>query len=559
LRRLSLRRRWLACLLLTGGCAAADLAREEPRVEPEIAPAAGGAAVPEAADQTRRSGRELAFDLIAMVDVRAARPAANPEDFVADPFAAEPSAGQGGAGDGEIGQYGAAIVVGRADGHVYLATAEHVAFPSHLPPTRVDVRFRFLPDRRFPAAALPNRDEALDLAVLRVAETAELAQALDRVNFGRVRPPEVLLADDKLRTIGNPEGNAWYATPFELDLFDSIDGPELRFHTRLLMTGHSGGGLFTEDWYLVGMLRTEREPFGKALRIDRALAQVEEWGYPVALGMPPLPPKAPQIVQDCPDCPELVEVPSGHFMMGADPQEGDPSGNESPRHAVRIGSPLLIGRYEVTHAQFAAFAAATGYAPGAGCEIWTPNDRTWQWDRDKDWRDPGYPVEDPTRAVVCMSWDDATAYAAWLSRVTGRRYRLLSEAEWEYATRAWTQTRYWWGDHLPPRRAACDGCGSAWDLGKAAPVGQFPANPFGLHDVHGNVWEWVGDCWHEGYAGAPPDGRSWETEAGGDCERRMLRGGSSITQPETLRAANRLRDNASHRKSDVGFRVAREP
>jgi formylglycine-generating enzyme required for sulfatase activity len=245
--------------------------------------------------------------------------------------------------------------------------------------------------------------------------------------------------------------------------------------------------------------------------------------------------------------------------MGADPQEGDPSGNESPRHAVSTGSPLLVGRYEVTHAQFAAFAAATGHAAGPGCEIWTPNDRTWEWDRDKDWRDPGYPVEDPTRPVVCMSWDDATAYVAWLSRVTGRRYRLLSEAEWEYAARAWTQTRYWWGDHLPPSRAACDGCGSPWDLGKAAPVGRFPANPFGLHDVHGNVWEWVQDCWHEGYAEAPPDGRAWEAETDGDCARRMLRGGSSISQPETLRAANRLRDNASHRKSDVGFRVAREP
>jgi formylglycine-generating enzyme required for sulfatase activity/S1-C subfamily serine protease len=497
-------------------------------------------------DPTPLWGREFAFDLIAMLDVRAARPDPDTDDFIIEP-----------AGEGEIGQYGAAIIVGRADRHVYLATAEHVAFPSHLPPTRVDVRFNFFPERRFPAEAL-RRDEELDLAVLRVAETPELAQALDRVDFARVRPPELLLPDDKLRTIGNPEGNAWYSPPFELDLFDSLDGPELRFHTRLLLTGHSGGGLFTEDWYLVGMVRTERQPFGKALRIDQALSQLGKWGYPVALSMP-LPPEAPRIVQDCPDCPELIEVPPGEFMMGADPQERDQSGNERPRHAVKIGAPLLVGRYEVTHEQFATFVGATGYAPGLGCEIWTSNDRSWRWDRDKDWRDPGYPVEDPMRPVVCTSWDDAAAYLAWLSRITGQRYRLPSEAEWEYAARAWTQTSYWWGDHLPPGRAACDGCGSPWDLSRAAPVGRFPANPFGLYDVHGNVWEWVQDCWHDTYLGAPADGRAWNEDVFGDCERRMMRGGSSISQPETLRAANRLEEKSSHRKSDVSFRVAREP
>jgi formylglycine-generating enzyme required for sulfatase activity len=245
-------------------------------------------------------------------------------------------------------------------------------------------------------------------------------------------------------------------------------------------------------------------------------------------------------------------------MMGVEPYERDQSGNETPRREVHIGSPLLVGRYEVTYEEFAAFAQDSGYAPELGCEVWSSNDRTWQQDRDKSWREPGYPVEDPRRPVVCLSWEDARAYAAWLSRITGERYRLLTEAEWEYAARAWTTTRFWWGDHLPPGRAACDGCGSPWDLGRAAPVGGFPANGFGLHDVHGNVWEWVQDCWHEGYGGAPTDGSAWEEEAGGDCARRMMRGGSSLSQLETLRAANRLRDNASHRKSDVGFRIVRE-
>ena len=537
----------LASLLVIGACAAERTAPEA-SIEPGAAPPAENLAPPLPA-------KELAFDLIAMVDVRAPKPKIPLEEIGVEPLAPPGNAED----DEQIGKYGAAVIVGRGDGHIHLATAEHVAFPNHVRPTEVEVRFRFFPERRFQAEAL-RRDEKLDLAVLRVAETPELAEALERVDFQRVRRPDVLRSDDKLRTIGNPQGeNPWYATPFELDLFDRLKGPELSFHTRLLMEGHSGGGLFTEDWYLVGVLQADEPPVGKALRIDRALAQVEDWGYPVALGMPPLPPKPSPHEPDCSHCPELVEVPPGEFVMGVDPQEHNPSGNETPRHTVAIRSPPLVGRYEVTHQQFATFVEATGHAPESGCEIWTSNDRSWQWDRDKDWRDPGYPVEDPTRPVVCVNWDDAVAYAEWLSRTTGQRYRLLSEAEWEYAARAWTQTRYWWGDHLPPGRAACDGCGSAWDLGRAAPVGSFPANGFGLHDVHGNVWEWVQDCWHENYKETPADGRAWEQEAGGDCGRRMMRGGSSVSQPATLRAANRLRDNSSHRKSDVGFRVAREP
>ena len=203
-------------------------------------------------------GRDLAFDLIAMVDLRAPRPEIPSNEFGVEPLAPPGNA----ADDDQIVKYGAAVIVGRGDGHVYLATAQHVVYlgsaeraavPSDQPPTRVEVRFWFLPDRRFQAEAL-RRDEELDLAVLRVAETPELAQALERVDFHRVRPPEVLRSDDKLRTVGNPQGeNPWYATPFELDLFDRLEESQLRFHTRLLMAGHSGGGLFTEDWYLVGI------------------------------------------------------------------------------------------------------------------------------------------------------------------------------------------------------------------------------------------------------------------------------------------------------------------
>ena len=148
----------------------------------------------------------------------------------------------------------------------------------------------------------------------------------------------------------------------------------------------------------------------------------------------------------------------------------------------------------------------------------------------------------------------AQAYVRWLSGKTGEEYRLLSEAEWEYVARAGTTTAYWWGDDIGRNRANCDGCGSRWDNRQTAPVGSFSANPFGLHDVHGNVWEWVEDCWNDGYRGAPTDGSAWES---GECERRVLRGGSWYSVPELLRSADRDRYSAGGRLNNAGFRVAR--
>ena len=142
----------------------------------------------------------------------------------------------------------------------------------------------------------------------------------------------------------------------------------------------------------------------------------------------------------------------------------------------------------------------------------------------------------------------------WLSGETGKEYRLLSESEWEYAARGGTRTRYWWGDAIGRNRANCRGCGSRWDDEKTSPVGSFSANPFGLYDVHGNVWEWVEDCWNGSYRGAPTDGSAWES---GDCARRELRGGSWFNDPQNLRSADRYGDTARDRLIGVGFRVAR--
>ena len=145
-------------------------------------------------------------------------------------------------------------------------------------------------------------------------------------------------------------------------------------------------------------------------------------------------------------------------------------------------------------------------------------------------------------------------YVAWLSLQTGQTYRLLTEAEWEHAARAWSTTQYSWGNDIGSSQANCDDCGSRWDYEQTAPVGSFGANAFGLHDMHGNVWEWVEDCWNEDYSGAPTDGGAWLR---GDCSQRVLRGGSLINGPWQLRSAYRIGDPSDTHYFGVGIRVAR--
>ena len=158
------------------------------------------------------------------------------------------------------------------------------------------------------------------------------------------------------------------------------------------------------------------------------------------------------------------------------------------------------------------------------------------------------------RPVIHVSWHDAKRYVNWLSQKTRKPYRLLSESEWEYAARAGTETAYSWGDEIGVNRANCDGCGSQWDDSKTAPVGSFGANTWGLHDMHGNVLGWVEDCWNDSYAGAPVDGSAWLR---GDCDVRVLRGGSWYFDPSLIRAAVRSRNTSGVRSNLIGFRVAR--
>ena len=262
--------------------------------------------------------------------------------------------------------------------------------------------------------------------------------------------------------------------------------------------------------------------------------------------------------QDCPDCPEMVVIPAGSFTMGSPPDEEGRYDGEGPPHRVTIGRSFAAGRFEVTRAEYAAFVRDTGHGLGDGCSSNTGN--RWKLSLSKSWRDPGF-VQTDRDPVVCVSWDDVQAYVSWLSRKTGNPYRLLSEAEWEYVARAGTSTPFWTGSKLSPDQANYNGAYSDGSGRKAiyrertVPVGIYAANAFGLHDVHGNVCEWVEDCWNDNYAGAPSDGSAWLR---GSCGVRGLRGGSFIFTPRNLRSAHRNGLASGDRTIDQGFRVARD-
>ena len=230
-------------------------------------------------------------------------------------------------------------------------------------------------------------------------------------------------------------------------------------------------------------------------------------------------------------CPVMIVVPAGKFIMGSPESEPDRIASEGPPHEVTITKPFAVSKFEVTFEEWDACVAA-GACPRV------PD----HWGRG-------------TMPVINVSWNDAKQYVGWLSQLTGADYRLLTEAEWEYAARAGAKTRYSWGDQPSAGDANCDGCGSKWDLQQTSPVGSFKPNEFGLYDMHGNVWEWVEDSWHENYDVAPTDGSAWLR--GGDPNYRIVRGGSWRNESEHVRAAARFQRNANVRFDTLGFRVAR--
>jgi len=247
----------------------------------------------------------------------------------------------------------------------------------------------------------------------------------------------------------------------------------------------------------------------------------------------------------CAACPEMVVIPAGSFRMGD--LNGDGDSDEKPVHTVTIPNKFAAGKFEVTRNEFSTFVDATDYSASGECYYHTGSE--WKKSSSKNWRSPGISQTDRD-PVVCMNWDDAKAYVRWLSGKTGKDYRLLSEAEWEYAARSGTSTKYHYGNDI-----SSDQANSKRDAGKTSPVGSYPANGFGLHDMHGNVWEWTEDCYQDSYRGTPTNGNA---NTGSDfCLGRVLRGGSWVSNPRNLRSAIRLRRIIVFRSYGYGFRVAR--
>lgn len=251
--------------------------------------------------------------------------------------------------------------------------------------------------------------------------------------------------------------------------------------------------------------------------------------------------------------PEMILLSPGSFRMGD--LETDGAGNEGPVRQVTIEQSFAAGRYEVTVAQFRRFVEATGYITDAekGGTCFTYNKaRQWRWQPDTTWRDPGFDQDD-SHPVVCVSWRDAVAYADWLSNVTGARYRLPTEAEWEYMARAGTETPWFWGGSQDCKRANC--CtGTLWLDKQTRQVGSYSANPFGLHDTAGNVWEWTGSAYSERLSGL----ETRLAEPGADSQPRSVRGGSWYRFEPFTRSSSRGGNWPQERFSDVGFRVVRE-
>ena len=265
--------------------------------------------------------------------------------------------------------------------------------------------------------------------------------------------------------------------------------------------------------------------------------------------------EAGETFQDCPKCPEMVVVPKGEFLMGSPDSENGRRDSEGPQHQVTISKPFAVGKYEVTVGQFKAFIDAIKYKVRGICEIYESGFSDLKVYL--NWENPGF-EQNKNHPVVCVAWDDAEAYVNWLSDITKQKYRLLSEAEWEYVARAGTTTAYHFGATISQEQANYDSMKNG-----TVEVGQYDCNAFDLCDIHGNVVEWVEDCWHDDYRGAPSDGSAWSDgcDSAGDfagVNTRILRGGTWFHEKVNLRSAVHFYSTAWFRHNAVGFRVARD-
>ncbi len=273
--------------------------------------------------------------------------------------------------------------------------------------------------------------------------------------------------------------------------------------------------------------------------------------------------QAGDMFRDCAQCPEMVALPAGVFTMGSKPGATGSvaDGREGPQRAVTLLS-LAVGQDAITRGQFAEFVEATRYQTdgerNGGCFAMVGEQ--WEIRPQASWKKPGF-VQTDRHPAVCVSWNDAQAYSDWLRTITGHRYRLLTEAEREYAARAGSEDSYWWGEAITMddanfRAASSNETGKTPWRKATTPVQQFSPNPFGLYNVHGNVWEWVQDCQHDNYNGAPSDGSAWMK--GCVSTLRGMRGGSWASPASKLRSAERAWVAPDMPTQTGGFRVARD-
>lgn len=298
----------------------------------------------------------------------------------------------------------------------------------------------------------------------------------------------------------------------------------------------------------------------------QAQAQAAKQGNATKASRAAQAPKAGKIFRDCPSCPEMVVIHSGSFDMGSPGSEAGRDDDEGPVQRVSVAT-FALGKTEITRGQFAAFVKKTNYSTGDKC--WTLEGGKYE-ERSGNWLKLGY-SQDDNHPVACINWNDAKAYAEWMSRKTGKQYRLPTEAEWEYSARDNTSTaRYWGGNpdeacgyaNVADKTAQAQIRGAtSWSVHNCtdgfaftAPVGSFKANAFGLNDMLGNVWEWTEDSYHDSYKSAPTDGSAWQ----GDGAKRVLRGGSWNNGPRNVRAAIRNSNEPALRFSFFGFRLARK-
>lgn len=271
---------------------------------------------------------------------------------------------------------------------------------------------------------------------------------------------------------------------------------------------------------------------------DRSLASKKHIEKQVvASQVAAVPTQAGAIFRDCTECPEMVVLPKGEMMMGAASNDPDHTAHETPQHQVTIQYALAVAKFEVTFVEWDKCAASK--------DACRQNVQT-EWGRNQ-------------HPVVNVGWDDAQTYLTWLNKSLGlegvHRYRLLTEAEWEYAARAGSQARYAWGGELGDHHANCNDCSLSSKVHEPATVGAFSANSFALFDMHGNVSEWVEDCWHSDYQGAPNDGSAWVNMC--SEARRVVRGGGWNSPAHVLRSSARDRKTWDEYSPNIGFRIAR--